>query len=76
MESHPRHGVARLSGSMVKGEISSVVWHREGHRIEVNYVEGDSDYLEGDEKVVSHMAENEGMWLVPTPEGTLRWVRP
>ena len=61
---------------MLKGEISSVVWHREGHRIEVHYLDGDPDYLEGDELIVSRMAENEGMWLVPTPEGVLRWVRP
>ena len=68
--------MGRVKGHVLKGEISSVVWHRQGHRIEVHYVEGHADYLEGDELVVSRMAENEGMWLVPTPDGTLRWVRP
>lgn len=61
---------------MLKGEIASVVWQRLGHRIELNYVEGDPDYLEGDELVTSRMAENEGMWSVPSPEGPHRWVRP
>jgi hypothetical protein len=61
---------------MLKGEISSVVWHREGHRIELNYFEGDPDYLEGDELVISQMAENEGMWSVPTSGESRRWVRP
>jgi hypothetical protein len=42
----------------------------------VIYDEGDSDCLVGDELVVSQMAENEGLWSVPTADGTLRWVRP
>jgi hypothetical protein len=57
-------------------KIASVVWYRRGQRIEVNYVEGDSDTLVGDEAVVSQMAENEGLWSVPGPEDTRRWVRP
>ena len=61
---------------MLKGEIASVVWHRLGHRIELNYVEGDPDVLEGDELVISQMAENEGMWSVPSQGDTHRWVRP
>jgi hypothetical protein len=59
---------------MRKGETASVVWHRQGHRIEVHYVEGDPDYLERDELVIGHMTENEGMWLVPTSDGTRRWI--
>jgi len=42
----------------------------------VNYVEGDTDYMEGDELVVSNMADNEGLWLTLTPDDTRRWVRP
>jgi hypothetical protein len=61
---------------MVRREITSVVWYRLGHRIEVNYFEGESDHFEGDELVVSQMAENEGLWSVPSSEGTHRWVRP
>ena len=60
---------------MSKGEIASVVWHRQGHRIVMNYVEGDPDYLVGDESVISSMAESEGMWSVPTSDDTRRWVR-
>jgi hypothetical protein len=57
------------------GKIASVVWYRHGHRIEVHYVEGDPDYLEGDELVVSQMADNEGLWSVPGPDDMRRWVR-
>jgi len=59
-----------------KGEITSVMWHQQGHRIEVNYVEGDTDYMEGDELVVSNMADNEGLWLTLTSDDTRKWVRP
>jgi hypothetical protein len=61
---------------MLRGEIASVVWLQPGHRIEVTYEEGDSDFLEGDELVISQMAENEGLWSVPTSDGSRRWVRP
>jgi hypothetical protein len=61
---------------MLKREMTAVVWHERGHRIEVTYVEGDPDFFEGDELVISQMAENEGMWLIPSVEGTRRWVRP
>ena len=59
----------------MKGEIASVVWHRQGQRVELNYDDGDPDYLVGDEVVVSSMAESEGMWSVSTSEDTRRWVR-
>ncbi|HEY5026368.1 MAG TPA: hypothetical protein VII76_15435 [Acidimicrobiales bacterium] len=61
---------------MVKDVITSVVWYEHGHRIEVNYVDTEPDYLEGEERVVRDMAEDEGMWLVPSSDGMRRWVRP
>lgn len=61
---------------MLQSEIASVVWHERGHRIVVNYVEGDPDTMEGDELVISRMAENEGLSLVPTSSDIRRWVRP
>jgi hypothetical protein len=60
---------------MLKSEIASVVWHEQGHRIEVIYVEGDPDYMQGDELVISQMAENEGLSLVATSPDIRRWVR-
>lgn len=61
---------------MLKGEIVSVVWHEHGHRIEVHYLEGGPDYMEGEEHVVSEMAADEGMHLVVAAHGTRRWERP
>ncbi len=51
---------------MLKRDITTVVWHQKGHHIEMNYVEGDPDYFQGVELVISEMAENEGLWSVPT----------
>jgi len=48
----------------------------QGHRIEVNYADGDPDYMEGDELIVSQMAENEGLRLTLTADYMRRWVRP
>jgi hypothetical protein len=53
-----------------------VVWYEKGHRIEVNYLDTEPDVLEGEERVVRDMAEDEGMWLVPGSDGIRRWVRP
>jgi hypothetical protein len=61
---------------MLKEDIESVVWYEESHRIEVNYLDSEPDYLEGEERIVREMAEDEGMWLVPTAGGIRRWVRP
>lgn len=50
-----------LIGLGRRWSIARVVWHQQGHRIEVIYDEGDPDLLEGDESIVSTMAENEGL---------------
>jgi hypothetical protein len=60
---------------MHKGEIASVVWHEVDHRIEVAYLEGDPDFLQGDELVITQMAENEGLRSVPAPAHVRRWER-
>jgi len=61
---------------VLKGEIASVEWHQHGHRIEVYYVGGDTDFMEGHESVVSDMADNEGLWLTLSADDMRRWVRP
>ena len=61
---------------MLKGEIASVVWYQQGHGIEVTYLDAEPDYLEGDERVIREMAEDEGMWSMPASAGIRRWVRP
>jgi hypothetical protein len=59
-----------------KGEIASVEWREVDHRIELAYLEGDPDYLRGDEIVIAAMAENEGLQSVPAPDHVRRWERP
>jgi len=61
---------------MDKGEIASVEWREVDHRIEVAYVEGGPDYLEGSEVVIREMVENEGLRSVAAPEHVRRWERP
>lgn len=61
---------------MHKGEIASVEWHQVDHRIEVAYLEGDPDYLQGDELVITQMVEDEGLRSVPAPDHVRRWERP
>jgi hypothetical protein len=70
------HGLRIGATNMLKDEIASVVWYEESHRIEVNYIDSEPDYLEGEERIVREMAEDEGMQLVSTSGGIRRWVRP
>jgi len=56
-------------------EVASIVWHRVGHHIEVIYVEGDPDRLVGTEMNATELALKAQLHLVPTSDGTLRWVR-
>ena len=41
---------------MAEREIACVVWHQEGHRIEVLYAEGKPDHLFGSELVATELA--------------------
>jgi len=61
---------------MHRGEIASVVWHEVDHRIEVTYLEGEPDHLQGDEVVITAMVENEGLRSVPSPDHVRRWEHP
>jgi|HubBroStandDraft_4_1064222.scaffolds.fasta_scaffold545407_1 hypothetical protein len=46
---------------MLRREIATIGWLKQGHRIERSYDECDSDYPDGDEVVMSQMAENKGL---------------
>jgi hypothetical protein len=60
---------------MTERDITSVVWHERHHRIDVIYVEGDSDRLWGSEAVAVVLAKNAGLSAVNAPVGTREWVR-
>jgi hypothetical protein len=61
--------------TMAEREIASIVWHRDGHHIDVIYVEGEPEHLVGTEMAATEMALTSQLHLVPTTDGTVRWVR-
>jgi len=60
---------------MAERNIKSIVWHEGRDRIDVIYVEGDTDRLWGSESVAVVLAKNAGLTAVPAPEGARRWAR-
>ena len=62
-------GCPRSGHIVPRRELASVVWQAKDHLVELPYVEGKPDFLEGDELLVSRMAQDEGMLLVPTAPG-------
>ena len=60
---------------MAERDIASIVWHKKGDQVDLHYVEGEPDRLVGAESVVAELADGVGLTLVPSPPGTIRWVR-
>ena len=56
-------------------DITSLIWHERRNRIDVFYVEGDSERMWGSEAVAVVLAKNAGLTPVTAPDGTRRWVR-
>ena len=56
-------------------QIASVIWHQQGHHIEVIYVEGEPDRIMGAEAVAADLARSAGLTLVSTRNGVFRWLR-
>jgi len=61
---------------MTEREIASVEWHEHSHHIDVTYLSGQPDRLEGPHQLAAELAADAGLSLVPTHNGTVRWVRP
>ena len=61
---------------MAERVVVAVVWHPHTHSIDVVYVEGHPDTMMGTQRMAAQMAEGFGLELVPTPAGTVLWVRP
>ena len=55
-------------------EVIGIIW-REGNRVDVTYAHGDVDRVLASLDIVTGMAAEEGLILVPTPDGTMRWVK-
>ena len=62
--------------AIAEREVASIVWHEIGLRIVVFYVGGEVDRLIGSASVAATLAEEAGLRLVATDEGTHRWVQP
>lgn len=60
---------------MAERDIVSIVWHQEGGVVDLHYLEGEPDRLVGAESVVVELADSVGLTMVPSPPGTIRWVR-
>ena len=60
---------------MAEREIASIVWHKKGYEVDLHYLEGEPDRLVGAETVVAELADSVGLTIVPSPPGTIRWVR-
>ncbi len=60
---------------MAERDIVSIVWHRKGDQVDLHYLEGEPDRLIGAETVVAELADSVGLTIVPSPSGTIRWVR-
>jgi hypothetical protein len=60
---------------MAERDIDSIVWHQEGDQVDLHYLEGEPDRLVGAETVVAELADSVGLTIVPSPPGTIRWVR-
>ena len=56
-------------------QIDHIVWYERRHRMVVTYGDGEPDRIVADELVAARLAQDAGLVLVPTPPGTVRWVR-
>jgi hypothetical protein len=60
---------------MAERGIVSIVWHQKGDQVDLHYLEGEPDRLVGAETVVAALAASVGLTIVPSPPGTIHWVR-
>jgi hypothetical protein len=60
---------------MAEREIVGIVWHQLGDVVDLIYVDGGPDRLVGALPVVTELADSVGLVIVPTPSGTVRWIR-
>jgi hypothetical protein len=68
-------GARVITKSDVSKEIACVIWHQQGHNIEVIYVAAESEHLFGSLEVAALLARDAGLESVSAPVGTRRWVR-
>lgn len=60
---------------MAERDVVAVVWHEHTHSIDIVYVEGNPDTLMGTERMATQMAAGFKLDVVPSPTGTVLWVR-
>ena len=59
---------------MAGRELVDIVWHPQGHVIDLIYVHGPPEHMIGSEALTATLAEDAGLDAVPTPDDTRRWV--
>jgi len=60
---------------VVEQEVACMVWHAVGHHIDVIYVASEPDRLTGTEMYAAELALAAQLRMVPTSDGTVRWVQ-
>jgi len=60
---------------MAQREIATIVWHIQGHYIDVVYTSSEPERLIGSQDKAADLAQEAGLRLVPTTDGTVRWIR-
>jgi len=60
---------------MAGHELVSIVWHQQGHVIDLVYLHGQPEHMIASEAVTAMFAEDAGLDAVPTPDDTRRWVQ-
>jgi len=74
----PRGGTGESADDVVARsgrQIVSIVWHGKTHQIDVAYDVGETDHLEGPHQLAAELAADADLSLVPTRDGTVRWIR-
>lgn len=62
-------------GTTTGRQIVGIVWHQKSHLIDISYNVGDADKLEGQHQLAAELAADADLSLVPTRDGTVRWVK-
>ena len=56
-------------------ELTSLVWHAVGDRIDLIYDDGQTGQMTGSQEVALAVAHSAGLRVVDSGDGTIRWAK-